>query len=76
MPRKIHRFGSLTRRRRREGAEARTKDPLERKNTGLRSAVRYGFMTKEEALAVDGLPKHLISWIKRRKELKRAKLDE
>ena len=64
MGRKICRFGTLTTRRRREEAEARAKDPLERKNTGIRSAVRYGFMTKEEALATPNLPHHLIAWIK------------
>jgi hypothetical protein len=69
MGRKIHRFGKATRRRRREECEARTKEPLERGNTGIRSAVRYGFQSPKEALKTPGLPEELIAWLSRRPDL-------
>ena len=69
MGRKIYRFGKATRRRRREDAEARTKEPLERGNTGLRSAVRYGHMSPKKALKTPGLPQKLVTWLSRRPDL-------
>jgi len=68
MARKRSRFGKLTRRRRREAAEARAKDPLVRANSGIRSAVRYGYMNPKEALKKD-LPEQLVNWLSRRKDL-------
>ena len=64
---KIHRFGSSTRRRRREECEDRTKDPLERGDTGIRSRVRYKMQKAEDALKIQGLPEQLVSWLKRRR---------